>query len=343
MRTPKRFLRVYMDLNNKCNLKCRMCYFALDLKKTPPVVMGIPLFKKIAGQVFSHALSVNLSCSAEPFMIPHFPEAMAIAKRYKVPVTQIVTNAQLLDEEKIRAVIDAGITILDVSIDAATKRTYESIRKGASFERWLTNVKLLQAMKKKMKKRHPLLYLDYSLMKCNIGEFPAFLELAKGLKADSVRANHLIPFKRLHLFKESLVHLPEETNRIFDRSRRLARKLKLDLNLPENFPLKTSSTPVINKPGCRTPFESLDIMSDGRVTPCTWFSFKEWCAGDFRTQTFEEIWNGPVYKKLRGLFESGRYTPYCVNCPVYGNEALGPYVFRERAREDVINISADGV
>jgi len=349
MPSKERSLRVYMDLNNKCNLRCRMCYFSLDLKKDRPVVMDIPLFEKIAGQVFPKALSVNLSCSAEPFMVPHFPEALAITKTYRIPLTQIVTNAQLWTEKKIKAVIDANITVMDVSIDGATKKTYESIRKGASFERWLDNVKLLQEMKKTQRvgaNDHsplPLLYLDYSLMRCNIDEFPAFLELAKKLGADSVRANHLIPFAKLDIFDESLVHIPEKANRIFDRSRALAKKLKLDLNLPMNFPSKMPSDPMINKPHCRMPFESLDIMSDGKVTPCTWFSFREWCAGDFKTQDFHEIWDGPVYKKLRKLFKDKRYTPFCVNCPVYGNEKLGAYVFKERAREDVINISRNGV
>jgi len=340
----ERFLRVYIDINNKCNLKCRMCYFSLDLSKERSVIMSLGLFKKIAADIFPRAISVNLSCAAEPLLVPNFPEYLAIAKQYAIPQTLIVTNAFFLNEKMIEVLIDANITQIDVSIDGATKKTYETIRPGSDFGRVIGNVKLLQETKKRSGSAHPLLYLDYALMRSNFREFPSFLRLAKELGADSVRANHLIPFKELDIMKESLKYCKEEANAMFADARGLINELGIDAKIPADFPLGTGQNKTcFNKPNCRVPFESLFIVSDGRVIPCTWFSFKRMCAGDFNTQIFEEIWEGPVYKKLRKSFEMRSYTEYCRNCPIYGDEDVATYVFKERNREDVVNISSDPV
>ncbi|MFC1577129.1 radical SAM protein [Candidatus Omnitrophota bacterium] len=341
----KRFLRVFMDLNNKCNLRCRMCYFSLDLKCEPPVTMGLELFRKIAGEVFPRSLSVNLSCAAEPLIIPDYGEYLKVAEEHSVPETTIVTNALLLDEKMIRSIINSNISVMDISIDGAKKETYERIRKGSSFEKVLNNVRSLQKIKKIRKSKNPRLYLDYALMRSNIDEFPDFLRLAKELGADRVRANHLIPFERLDIMDESLIHCKEKTNRVLDEARKEAKELGLDIAIPKNFNLSKAKkkAPAFNRPQCRVPFESMFIISDGRVTPCAWFSLKEWCAGGFNKQGFGEIWNGDVYAGLRERFDRKEFTRFCQNCPVYGADDIENYVFKNRLREDVINISTERI
>jgi len=324
-----------------------MCYFQLDLKKEPPVIMGLGLFGKIASQIFPKALSVNLSCAAEPFLVPNYPDYLKRTKKYAVPETTIVTNATLLNEKIIASLMNANITRLNVSIDGATKKTYEEIRKGSNFEKVLRNVTLLQEMKKKAGSKTPYLCFDYALMRSTINEFPQFLCLAKALEADSIRASHLIPFKSLDIMDESLVNCPDKANKILDEARNVAKKLKLKIEVPPNFNLKDFNDKgrkkresSFNKPDCRVPFESMYIASDGRVIPCVWFSIKDWCAGNFRNESFEKIWEGSVYKKLRKGFNHSVYTKYCKNCPVYGSDNIENYVFKERIREDIVNIAS---
>ncbi|MCX5679724.1 MAG: radical SAM protein [Candidatus Omnitrophica bacterium] len=334
-----------MDLNNKCNLRCRMCYFALDLSKQPNVVMDIPLFKKIAAEVFPKAVQVNLSCAAEPLLIPNFTDYLKILKTYDVPTTLIVTNAFLLDETKALAVMESGLTYIDVSMDGATKSTYEKVRVGSNFERVVDNLRKLKHLKESSGRTNPLVYFDYTLMRSNFKELPEFLRLAKELGASQVRANHLIPFPQLKVMGESLIHCRKEANDIFDETRHLADEIGIQVFLPKNFDLSKdiNGAPIINKPACSVPQDSIFIVSDGSAVPCAWFSFEKWRAGNFKDQNFEEIWNGPVYTELRDLFQSRKYTEYCVNCPVYGDENIDTYVFNERKRDDVINIASRNV
>ena len=49
---------------------------------------------------------------------------------------------------------------------------------------------------------------------------------------------------------------------------------------------------------CYFPWYYIHINPDGTVFPCgCWFEFTTF--GDFKTQTFKEIWTGPDYKELR--------------------------------------------
>jgi radical SAM protein with 4Fe4S-binding SPASM domain len=341
----KRFLSVYMDLNNECNLRCKMCYFSREMGREPSVVMSLQLFKKIAKEVFPRSLSVNLSCAAEPLLVPNFSEYLEVAKEYSIPETLIVTNGVLLNEEIIVALVKLGLSRIDISIDAATKETYEGIRKGSDFNKLLENITLLQETKKKYGKKKPFLHVDYTLMRSTIQEFPYFLRLMKKIGADHIRANHLIPFKNLDIMEESLVYCKEETNGVLNESRAIIEKFGLVAEIPPNFNLmkKGNKQQVFNKPNCKHPFESMYIMSDGRVIPCVWFSLKEWYAGSFKSENFHEIWNGEVYERLRRQFQDQEYTRYCNNCPVYGSEPIVNYVFTERERKDILNIFSNGI
>jgi radical SAM protein with 4Fe4S-binding SPASM domain len=340
---PLRPLVVFMDLNNKCMLKCKMCYFSSDLRKIPSVTMPFELFEKIAEQVFPKTKSLALSCAAEPLLVPNFDQYLMATAKYDIPYKRITTNALLLKEKNIEAMIKANLSEVQISIDGATKETHEHIRKNSNFSKLCEKIELLQQVKQKNGSKLPAVNILFTLLRCNFRELPDFLELAKRLKVDRVRATHLIPFKKLDLHSESLIHCQEEANQVFDHCRNLAKDLALDFLLPPNFPpgFDNDRPPRINKPNCQTPFNSLYILSDGQVLPCTWFPLQEFSAGNFNEQSFEEIWNAPVYTELRKQFEAKVYTPYCVNCPPWGDDSIDDYVFLERERGDVLNISPD--
>ncbi|MEI8349043.1 MAG: radical SAM protein [Candidatus Omnitrophota bacterium] len=341
----KRFLTLYMDLNNKCNLKCTMCHFNANLDNEPVVIMSLELFEKIAKEVFPKTRRLHLSCSAEPLIIPDFFKYLKIVSKYSIPHTKISTNGLLLTEGMSLAIIEANITQVGVSIDGATKETYEKVRKGSNFEKVIENIVLLQSLKRKLKKNKPLLTFSFTLMRSNIHELLQFVRLAKKLEADLIQVTHLIPFKSLDIMSESLVNYKKETNEILNEAESLAKSIKIALELPSRFSLnKAKDTQLLfNKPDCRVLYNSMYIISDGRVVPCTWFSLKEYCVGDFKKENFQEIWNGEVYGRLRRQWRNRTYPEYCRNCPVWGSESIDNYVFQEKERKDVLNISSVGV
>ncbi|MCR5879960.1 radical SAM protein [Phenylobacterium sp. J367] len=230
-------LKVLLDVSNKCNLRCRMCHFSYDtVFYRPSQYMTPDAFAQIAAKVFPYAREVVLSAGSEPLTSPHFVEILQIAGQYGLPELKFLTNAQLLTPEIGEAVIAHGVTQIDVSIDGATKATYEHIRRGGSFERLKANLARLTARKRELGVATPLLQFNLTLMRANLGELDAFVDLAEELGVARIGARHLMPYDGLGMDLESLSHVPDEADaafrRFLDRAARSAVKV---INFPDFF------------------------------------------------------------------------------------------------------------
>lgn len=62
-------------------------------------------------------------------MSPHFIPILETAAGFNVEHVNFFTNGLLLDDEKIDAILENGVTQVRFSIDGATASTYNSIRK----------------------------------------------------------------------------------------------------------------------------------------------------------------------------------------------------------------------
>jgi radical SAM protein with 4Fe4S-binding SPASM domain len=80
------------------------------------------------------------------------------------------------------------------------------------------------------------------------------------------------------------------------------------------FLLKVGDKRYHNRP-CYFPWYYIHVNPDGTVFPCgCWFEFSTF--GDFKTQTFREIWTGPKYKELRRQLYHMELRDVCANCSV---------------------------
>src|SRR5438270_7731716 len=162
--TIDRFLSVFMDQNNKCNLRCRMCGFS-DPRAATLAKYDLPrwAYDRIANELFPRANYVCLSILTEPFMTGDFPERLAALRTYGVPFSDVITNGTLMSEESIAMILDSGLTRLIVSIDGGTKNVFESVRVGANFERVIANVLLLRRRRHERNAVLPRLRINHVL------------------------------------------------------------------------------------------------------------------------------------------------------------------------------------
>lgn len=201
----RRSLKAIIDVSNKCNLRCRMCHFSFDtVFHQPARHMRPETFTRIAAAVLPHAHTLVLSAGNEPLMSPWFIDILRIAATYKVPHTYFITNAQLLTEKVADALIACGVGQVQVSADGATKETYEYIRRGASFERLIRNLRYLTARKGELGSVLPSLQFNVVLMQRNLEELHRYVDLAEDVGADSIAARHLLCVAGLGMERESL-------------------------------------------------------------------------------------------------------------------------------------------
>ena len=110
-------------------------------------LMDWPVFIKIIKECAkNHCRSVKLNWRGEPLIHPLLPDMIKVAKALGILEVQINTNGQMLTNEKIDRLCDSGLDRIIVSVDGITKKTYESIRLGASWDKLLGNLVSLNRM-----------------------------------------------------------------------------------------------------------------------------------------------------------------------------------------------------
>jgi len=105
-----RYLAVNLDPVLACNLRCKMCYFTdADYVKTLKGQFKDEELDQVAKAIFNRALKLQIGCGTEPTLYKNLVKIVELGKLYKVPYISITTNANLLDEEKIEALLKAGL------------------------------------------------------------------------------------------------------------------------------------------------------------------------------------------------------------------------------------------
>ena len=170
----KRYLAVNLDPIMACNLRCKMCYFTdADYVKTLKGQLKDDDLKIIAKSIFGRALKLQIGCGTEPTLYKNLVKIVELGKQYNVPYISITTNANLLDEEKIEALLKAGLDEFTVSVHGVTKESYENFMKKASYNKFQNVFKAFSKLKSKYKFK---VRINYTFNKDNFYELSDFFE-----------------------------------------------------------------------------------------------------------------------------------------------------------------------
>jgi MoaA/NifB/PqqE/SkfB family radical SAM enzyme len=304
-RTGLRHLVIRMDTINLCNLRCKMCYYSFDYRRKKEQ-MDLPLFRKIAGEVFPKTRFLYLSCATEPLMNKQFSDFVRVTGEYDVPFTSFCTNGQLLNEGVVEACMDANISEIIFSIDGATAETYEAIRRGGKWDRLGKNLELLASMKRDAKKRKPAVRMNFTCMQTNIHELPEMVDFAVDHGAESLHVRHLVAYGDTpDSYREEMAYR-ELFNEKAGQARRTAAARQIELFLPDPIP-EVNATPKTcvtdgsrirrraeANPYCLLPWFQAIISWNGDYRVCSLHTL-----GNLREQSFEEIYNSEKMQEIR--------------------------------------------
>lgn len=119
-----------VDLSDNCNLGCSWCRFAQGHK---PSMMPLELAKKIQEQLWNRGVkSIVYSGGGEPTMNPDFNRILVHGRLLELD-QGVYTNGTNLEEPS--HILDQTTKFVYVSIDAATPKTYEEIKKRDMFKK----------------------------------------------------------------------------------------------------------------------------------------------------------------------------------------------------------------
>jgi sulfatase maturation enzyme AslB (radical SAM superfamily) len=175
-----------LETTSRCNLRCVMCTHGINAVDRPKHLDEaiIQRLQRFLGQTYD----MQLHGIGEPLISPAFWRALQyIPASSKASVN---SNFSELSDRRLEQLLASNLDHVNVSLDAATPLTYARIR-GFDFETVMQNLRRFMAARQQRGTRKPQLYLNMTLMRSNIEEAPAFVDLAADLGADIACMWHL--------------------------------------------------------------------------------------------------------------------------------------------------------
>jgi len=141
---------VQIEPTSICNYRCVFCYQIdkrlSDKKNGHMGVMDLALFKDIIDQLEGNVDAVTLASRGEPTVNKKLPEFLSYMSG-KFLATKINTNAYLLNEKMIHAILEVDLQTLVFSADAATEPLYSKLRVNGNLEKVLRNIEKFNQIK----------------------------------------------------------------------------------------------------------------------------------------------------------------------------------------------------
>jgi len=289
--------QITITLTTRCNLNCFICGYRDQFRGDDISFDNLYHLKK----AIQHAKTINLSGFGEALVYPRFEDALNYI--YSLNPSQelihITTNGTRLSE-RVATLLTGHLKSLTISLNAATKETYNREMKYGDFEQTTAAIQsfmsaLNQTDRKKIK-------LHFTAHTRNFLEIPDFVLLAEKLGVTSISIGHFLATSA-DSHQYCLSNMKDEYNETVLHANDLARERNIIFHFRQFY--KEKERPVRE---CLSPYFECLIQVNGDVVPCC-FSGGH-IMGNVLEDDFEDIWFGIAYQKLR----KERHLSGCRDC-----------------------------
>ncbi len=219
--------KIYVEPTVVCNLECVTCFRHgwnepnghMDDETFARILKGMAELDPIPSLYFGGI--------GEPLAHHRTIEWIAQAKQAGIPRVEMITNGTLLTEKRSKAIIDAGLDMLWVSIDGATAESYADVRLGAELHNVVENMHSLDRLRKAGHFPKPDIGVAFVAMQRNINELPEVIRLGASFRARDFSVSNLQPATP-EMRSERLYNRVLMDNAYLDHCRHVPR-----LNLPK--------------------------------------------------------------------------------------------------------------
>ncbi len=151
---------VQIESTNICNARCVFC--PRDEMHRKQGVMDDALFRKVADECAALGIRhVRLHNFGEPFVDRDLAGKVAYAKQQGIAEVGVISNGSLIDERVARAVVEAGLDAINISVDASGRDVFERTRVGLKYDRVIANIERLVRIRGELGRTHPKLILSF--------------------------------------------------------------------------------------------------------------------------------------------------------------------------------------
>jgi radical SAM protein with 4Fe4S-binding SPASM domain len=289
-------LEVWIEPTNHCNLRCVKCPHAVGLKRAKGF-MDPALFRRVVDEVSQYAFTVSLHMGGESLIHKGLPELISYASGKGLRAV-LHTNATLLNEERSRALVGSGLSLISFSIDGEDSETYESVDAGGKFERTLDGVRTFLRMKREARARKPFTVVQMLTPSPQIAN-PDGRSVLLGLGADYLK------IAGFHSWSGAFSRDGKES-------------------IPERGFEKLRRDPTEYAP-CHNLWYGITVFWDGKVAPCCMDMEGEYPVGNVTERPLLELWNNDRMVALRKALVERRHEEQdlCRDCAYLWGKAPG--------------------
>lgn len=320
---------------NRCNLKCRHCW-----ERRAEREIGMSIYDKTAEVSEERLLRLvdeaaemgvrewTLVGGGEPMVRDELVIEMCTRIHGHGMRANLHTNGTRFKQEHFERLIAAGLDRIRVSIDGPTQEMNDAVR-GGGFDRAVSNLKLLKAMKESAGVTYPIVSLHPVITNVIHRDLAGMIDLAVDVGAEGVSFTHLSFEKpdeedgRMFLLSEAeMAEVPRHVKSAQERARAKGIHDSFDFVLPDDL-RSEKGKPVLGRTCCNDGrftdaacFESWltsVIHVTGQMGPCcvSWDA----SAQNIKEMSLRDAWLGPFMQDVRKHIVSQDLPRFCSFCP----------------------------
>ena len=308
---------VAWNLTRRCNLACAHCYIAAGAWQSAEDDLSTAECLRIADEILAISPAPMFILSGGEPLLRDDLETIARHATGRGATVVVGTNGTRLTEDRIRSLMEAGVSGVAISIDSLDPRYHDRFRHGdGALRDTLAAVDRLRAAG-----------LDFvvqtTVTRGNRAELSALAKWSADHGAVSFNVYFLVATGRgtaMHgLSPAENDEVLAELARLEAQHRgRMLVRAKCQPQIMRHVHERDDDSPLLNyATRCPCGLHYCRITPEGRVTPCPYSPVE---AGDLRTQSFAEVWDGSaVLEALRTGELGGRcgrceYRAVCGGC-----------------------------
>jgi radical SAM protein with 4Fe4S-binding SPASM domain len=317
--SPALPVRLQIETTDICNLECTMCTREV-LTGMDSTTLSLEKFEELLDEIDPYYVTLN--GLGEPLIDATIFEKLAALHARGIR-TAMPTNGTRISGERAALLAENHPDILTFSIDGATARSFEAIRKKGRFERILANYAGFLDVRRGGARPGTRVQVLCALQKDNLHDYGEMYRLLQELDgvdefalvpvfdydAGGGRFDPLIPTRLDVLELDAAVTAAiAETNdpkeiAFYERWRDVASTW-----------LEGSRSPFTG--ACLVPWFNTYIDAKGRVYPCCFLTGTGHVMGNVSSEPFREVWRGAPYAAFREALTTDReHLEGCRTCP----------------------------
>lgn len=313
---------VEIETTTVCNKRCYICEYVYWPKdEQVKRHMALDEFKHIVDQ-FPLLRWANLTGEGSSFLNKDYTKMIKYLWERDRTSIWLVDHLDDIDIGRLEGEVLPYIKGIYLSMDAATKETYEKVKIGCDYDQVIRNLKDIVAYKKRNRTPFPHLCFRYVIIKDNVNEIPLFIDLINSMARpkDWGGSTSIVEFTGLLYFNDiQKYYVPKMPENVIDEV--FKRK---DGGIEFMFSHADEKyNPSIEK--CVAWLEPY-IMMPGYVLPCCAVMMsnrrpflRKYSFGNVFKDDFKNIWNNEYYMKFRSMVNNpDKPVPkICAGCRAY--------------------------